>query len=43
MIKEYLEKVISGKNLSLMEAEQVMLQIMEGNENQAQIAAFGTV
>jgi anthranilate phosphoribosyltransferase len=42
MIREQLEKVISGKNLNLNEAEQVMLQIMEGNENQAQIASLLT-
>lgn len=42
MIKEYLEKIISGKNLSFDEAYDVSSKIMGGEVNNSQIAALLT-
>jgi len=41
-MKEYLEKVIDGENLSLDEAYNVMYSIMSGNENNSKIASLLT-
>ena len=41
-MKEQLEKVISGVDLSYDEAHQVMLKIMSGEVNNSQIAAYLT-
>ena len=40
MIKQYLDPVISGKNLSFDEAQQAMTVIMSGQATNAQIGAF---
>ena len=42
MIKEALSKIISGSNLSVAEAREVMRQIMHGQATPAQIGAFLT-
>ncbi len=41
-MKEYLEKVMEGENLSFDEAYQVMYSIMSGNENNSKIASLLT-
>lgn len=41
-MKEYLEKIIEGENLSFGEAYNVMYSIMSGNENNSQIASLLT-
>ena len=41
-MKEYLEKVIEGDNLSFDEAYEVMFSIMSGNENNSKIASLLT-
>ncbi|MFA3784191.1 anthranilate phosphoribosyltransferase [Melioribacteraceae bacterium 4301-Me] len=41
-MKEYLEKVIEGKNLTFDEAYKVMYSIMSGNENNSKIASLLT-
>ncbi len=41
-MKEYLEKVIEGENLSFDEAYHVMFSIMSGNENNSKIASLLT-
>ncbi|HLV08600.1 MAG TPA: anthranilate phosphoribosyltransferase [Halanaerobiales bacterium] len=40
MFKNYLEKVLSGRNLGLAEMEEVMRSLMGGNLTDAQIAGF---
>jgi anthranilate phosphoribosyltransferase len=42
MIKEYLEKIINGQNLSYDEAYEVLFKIMTGKVNHSQIAAMLT-
>ena len=42
MIKEALTKIVSGSDLSMAEAKEVMREIMQGQATQAQIGAFLT-
>lgn len=42
MIKEAIQKVVTGKNLSFEEAEQVMDEIMSGEASQIQMSAYLT-
>ena len=42
MIKNYLEKVIAKENLTIKEAAEVMLLIMNGEVNNSQLAGFLT-